>query len=219
MKTTLNRIKEYSPCPEGWSKLLTYLNKTEADDEPLDLLTILESNGVEDCLWAFKCTDNHNIIYRHIAADFAESVLHIYESDYPNDNRPRLAIQAARDYANGKIDDDAWGAARGAARDAAWDADSDAARAAAWAARAAARDYASDAAVAARDAAWAARAATWADARDAANDAARAATRAAAWAASDATWADARTTAEDARDAASDAELEKQKAIIIKWLS
>jgi len=181
MKTTLNRIKEHSPCSEGWSKLLTYLNKTEADNEPLDLLTILESNGVEDCLWAFKCTDNHNSIYRHIAADFAESVLHIYESDYPNDNRPRLAIQAARDYDDGKIDDAARAAraarsaARSAASDAAW---------AAWAALAAlaaARDVA-------RDVAWVARVA-----RDVAWDAARVAAVA--------------------------TELEKQKKIIIKWLS
>jgi hypothetical protein len=40
--------------------------------------------------------------------------LHIYEADYPNDNRPRLAIQATRDYADGKIDDAARDAARAA---------------------------------------------------------------------------------------------------------
>jgi len=128
--TTLNRIRQAEPCSEGWTKLLAFLNKTQADDEPLDLLTILESNGVDDCLWAFQCTDDNESIYRHMAADFAESVLHIYESDYPNDNRPRLAIQAARDFADGKIDDAAraaasaaaWAAARAAASDAAWDA-------------------------------------------------------------------------------------------------
>jgi hypothetical protein len=101
--TTLNRIKAATPCTSGWTKLLAFLNKTQADDEPLDLRTILESNGVEDCVWAFQCTDDNESIYRHIAADFAESVLHIYEANYPNDNRPRLAIQAARDFADGKI--------------------------------------------------------------------------------------------------------------------
>jgi len=120
--TTLNRIRQADPCSEGWTKLLAFLNKTQADDEPLDLLTILESNGVDDCLWAFQCTDDNESIYRHMAADFAESVLHIYESDYPNDNRPRLAIQDARDFADGKIDDAAWAAAWAAASDAAWDA-------------------------------------------------------------------------------------------------
>jgi hypothetical protein len=95
---------------------------------------------------------------RLAAADFAEAVLPIYEAKYPNDDRPRKAIEAARAFANGEIDT----AARDAARDAAWDA----AEAAAWAA---ARDAARDAAEAAAwDAAWAA---------------ARAAARDAAWAA------------------------------------
>ena len=116
IQTTLTRIKEKEPCSGGWQKLLTYLAKTEADNEPLSLLTILKSNGVNDCLWAFRCTDDNESIYRHIAADFAESVLHIFEDKYPEDKRPRLAIQAARDFADGKIDD----AARAAAVAAAW---------------------------------------------------------------------------------------------------
>jgi hypothetical protein len=103
---------------------------------------------------------------RLFAADCAERVLYIFEKHYPKDDRPRKAIQAARDFADGKIDAAAWAAARAAA----WDA----ARAAAWdAARAAAWDAAGAAAgAAAWDAAWdAARAAAW--------DAARAAARAA----------------------------------------
>ena len=88
---------------------------------------------------------------RLFAADCAEKVLPIYEKEYPNEDAPRKAIQAARDYANGKINKKqlaaakvvAWDAARAAAGDVAWDA----ARAAAWnAARAAAGDVAWDAA-------------------------------------------------------------------------
>ena len=41
---------------------------------------------------------------RLFAADCAERVLYIYEKDYPKDDRPRKAIQASRDFANGKID-------------------------------------------------------------------------------------------------------------------
>ena len=64
-----------------------------------------------------------------------EEVLPIYEKEYPNDNRPRSAIEVAKRYANGKATKDELYAARDAARDAAWDA----ARDAAWdAARAAA---------------------------------------------------------------------------------
>lgn len=40
---------------------------------------------------------------RLFAADCAERVMHIYEAVYPNDSRPRNAIQAVRDFANGKI--------------------------------------------------------------------------------------------------------------------
>jgi hypothetical protein len=127
---------------------------------------------------------------RIFACDCAERVLPLFEKRYPNDRRPRTAIEVARKFADGKASkaelvaarDAAWDAARDAAWDAASDAASDAARAAAW--------------DAARDAA---RAAAWAAARAAARDAARDA----AWdAASDAAWAAARAAARDAAWAA-----------------
>jgi hypothetical protein len=141
---------------------------------------------------------------RLAAADMAERVLPIFYKVHPKDNRLASAIQAARDFALGKIDDAAWDAARDAAwaaawaaaawaaaraaagADAAWDAAKDAARAAAGAD--AAWDAAKDAAggAAGADAAWDAAkdAAGGAAGADAAWDAARAdAARAAAWAA------------------------------------
>ena len=39
---------------------------------------------------------------RELAVDFAEHILPIFEKQYPTDRRPRLAIQAARDFAAGK---------------------------------------------------------------------------------------------------------------------
>jgi hypothetical protein len=84
-----------------------------------------------------------------------ETVLPIFEREYPNDKRPRNAIETARRYANGEATDEELAAARDAVWAAAWAAAWDAARAAA------------------RDAAWAAaRDAAWAAARDAARDAA-----------------------------------------------
>jgi hypothetical protein len=68
---------------------------------------------------------------RLFAADCAERVLPIFEKERPGDDRPRKAIQAARDYANGVIDAAAWAAAWAAARDAAGVAAGAAARAAA----------------------------------------------------------------------------------------
>ena len=127
---------------------------------------------------------------RLAAADFAERALPIFEKEHPKDERPREAIQAARDFALGKINVAAWAAARDAARDAAWAAAWDAARDAALAA---ARDAAR---AAARDAAWAA---AWDAARDAALAAARDAARDAAFTAA---WDAARGAAWDAaRDA------------------
>ena len=84
---------------------------------------------------------------RLAAAEMAERALPIFYKVRPNDDRPAKAIQAARDYANGKIGDAATDAARAAARAAAGAAAWAAARAAAWAAaRAAATDAAGDAA-------------------------------------------------------------------------
>ena len=87
---------------------------------------------------------------RLFAADCAEHVLPIFEKKQPNDDRPRKAVEAARQFANGEID--RWAAAGDAA---------DAAAEAAWAAAADAADAAADAAGdaaadAAGDAAWAA---------------------------------------------------------------
>jgi hypothetical protein len=67
---------------------------------------------------------------RLFAADCAEKVLPIFEKQYPNDERPREAIEAARAYARGEIGNAAsdaaraaaWAAARYAASDAAWGA-------------------------------------------------------------------------------------------------
>lgn len=166
--TTLNAIRAKSPCHNGWTKLLKHLGKTYADDEPLALLTVLDSNGLEDALWVLDNTECNPRLARHFGAWCAEQVLPIFEAAYPKDMRPRNAIAVARD-------DAATEGERAAAGAAAWDAAEVAARAAWDAARAAAGAAARAAARAAR-AAWdaamaatwdAARAAAWAAARDA----------------------------------------------------
>ena len=54
MNTTLNEIRNHRPCQEGWTKLLKALNKTRSDDEPLSLLTVLDSNGLADAIWCLR---------------------------------------------------------------------------------------------------------------------------------------------------------------------
>ena len=63
---------------------------------------------------------------RLAAADMAERVLPIFYKVLPKDDRPAKAIQAARDFANGKIGDAARAAAGDAAGTAAWAAARDA---------------------------------------------------------------------------------------------
>ena len=103
-------------------------------DTPINLLTILETNGLDDALWALSATaENCEKVARLMAADFAEQVLPIWKK-YSDDTRPELAIKAARDFANGLITNQeraaagaaAWDAAWAAARDTAWAAARDA---------------------------------------------------------------------------------------------
>ena len=133
--TTLNRIREQSPCAEGWAKLLKHLGKTKPDDEPLSFVTILDSNGVDDALWCCRAEPEQSSLWRHFAVDCAESVRHLM-----TDERNTVALDAARRHANGEATDQELAAARAAASDAAWsaawDAAWDAARAAAWSAMA-----------------------------------------------------------------------------------
>ena len=136
-----------------------------------------------------KCDGWNETTARLYVADCAEHVLHIFEQERPDDDRPRKAIEAARAYARGEINAAAVAAARAATWDAAWAATwstaRDAAGAATW-----------DAAVPV-DAAWAAAGA--AAAGSAAGDAARAA---AGTAAGSTARAAARTAARTAAGAA-----------------
>ena len=144
MYTTLNQIREYNPCASGWAKLLKHLGKSGPDNEPLSLLTVLNSNGLDDTLWCLRAVTGHDKEIRLYAVWCARQVQHLMK-----DPRSIAALDVAERFAHGKATqqelDAARDAARAAAGDAAWAAAWDAARAAAWAA---ARD-------AARVAAWA----------------------------------------------------------------
>ena len=160
MKTTLNKIRVCSPCESGWKKLLAHLGKTKADDESVSILTVLDSNGLDNALWCLQAVKGRDREIRLFGVWCARQVQHLM-----TDQRSLTALDVSERFANGdatQIELSAAGAAAGAA---AWDAAGAAARAAAWAAAgAAAGDVAGAAAWdAARDAAWdTARAAAWA---------------------------------------------------------
>jgi hypothetical protein len=184
MKTTLNKIKAHSPCSSGWKKLLKNLGKTEADNAPLALTTILESNGIDDALWCLRAVDGREREMRLYAIDCARSVQHLM-----TDKRSFAALDVTENFANGlatqvELDaalDDAKATARATALGVVW--------AASWAAAKAAElnDVRATALGAAKATAWAA-------AKAAELDGARATALGVVWAAS---WAAARATALD----------------------
>ena len=105
LTTTLNKIRACSPCTSGWKKLLSRLGTDFNLDAEINLLTVLESNGVADMLWTLRATEQDSKrIASQLAIEFAEQALPIFEERLPNDLRPRQAIQAARDYLDGTID-------------------------------------------------------------------------------------------------------------------
>jgi hypothetical protein len=158
--TTLAAIRAHSPRKSGWEGLLAHLGKTQADDEPLTLLTVLDSNGLDDALWCLRARPDFGGLWRLYAVECARRVQHLM-----SDQRSIAALDVAERFARGQATREelsaaeaaAWAAVRAAVRDAAvdaaWDVAWDAAWAAAWAAaRAAARAAAkaAEAAAAAR---------------------------------------------------------------------
>jgi hypothetical protein len=136
--TTLNRIRKHGPCANGWAKLMRHLGKTQADDEPLPLVTILDSNGLDDALWCLRACDGIDREVRLYAVWCVRQVQHLL-----TDSRSLTVLDVAERHANGEATDKELAAASAAA----WDAASAAASAAArGAASAAAWDAASAAA-------------------------------------------------------------------------
>ena len=151
---TLKSLREARACHEGYNKVVRALQDRPftADDahretyirfahkEPIPIVDILKSNGLDDALWALRCVKGHDRDLRLYAVWCARQVEHLMK-----DQRSRNALDVAERHANGLATDEeldaAWAAARDAAQEAARDAARDAARGAAWAAaRGAARD-------------------------------------------------------------------------------
>jgi hypothetical protein len=150
---TLETIKALKPCKDRLDNYVKhYSEKSFTHGQFMGLKNITP----EDKIWvALRLIPQAKL--RFAAADIAESVLDIYEAKYPNDNRPRLAIEAARNgsayAAHAAYAARAARAAYAAHAYAAADAAAAAAYAA-YAAYAAAHDAAYDAAYDAHDAAY-----------------------------------------------------------------
>ena len=130
---TLNTINLGQIPAGGGVRLLAYLGKSRPDDEPLPLVTILDSNGLSDALWALRVVKGEDARIRRFAVWCARQVQHLM-----TDPRSVAALDVAERYADGLATDDELRAAEQAAWRVpdiyAWTAAGAAAKAALWAA-------------------------------------------------------------------------------------
>ena len=135
---TLKSLRAAGACFEGYNKVVRSLQgkaftKDDAKresylhyvyKEDISILQILESNGIDDALWALCCVEGCDRDLRLYAVWCARQVQHLM-----TDNRSITALDVAEKYANGLVTKEELKTARAAAWAAAWEA---AARATAW---------------------------------------------------------------------------------------
>ena len=97
--TTFAKAHEEGACIESYRKMTKSLGGITkyGKDTPIPLDKVIEVCGLQDAIWSLRCTieESENISIE-FACRCAEHVLHFFEDKYPNDRRPRQAIEAAR---------------------------------------------------------------------------------------------------------------------------
>ena len=94
--TTKSKIKAMSPCTDGFKWYCK--NFTQRRPKIADVVNkLIETNNAEWANWFIvRCMTHEQRIQYSIFA--AEQVIDIYEKKYPDDARPRKAIEAAKAY-------------------------------------------------------------------------------------------------------------------------
>ena len=123
--TSLELLYEAGACAGRYKFLAKALGGITkyGKDTPITLLQILDINGLDDTLWALRACPGSERFSRLLACDYAEHVLHAYETRYPNDDRPQKAIETSRRYAYGKATMKELKAAWKDARSATWESE------------------------------------------------------------------------------------------------
>lgn len=121
---TLRQIRNAHPCEDGWVKVLSANGGSKANlDAEFELASIIDSNGVDDCILALQCKPEYQHIYRKFAVVCADEVSHLMADD-----RSTTALEVAWNHSCGEATNEQLAVARAAAWAAAWDAARDAAR-------------------------------------------------------------------------------------------
>ena len=102
--TTLRLLREQNACSGGLSTLIASLPAKHSESEEISLAHILKSNGLEHAVWALRATtvDARKIAAR-MAIDFAYQVLDKFEKRFPEDKRPRTALETATAFLDKRI--------------------------------------------------------------------------------------------------------------------
>ena len=96
LTTTLTRLNRHVPCLSGMLAIEMAMGWDFDPDEEINLVTCLECNGFSDTLWAMRATgQDATMVAVETAIGLAGAVLHLFESEFPDDKRPRRAIEAA----------------------------------------------------------------------------------------------------------------------------
>lgn len=107
--TTFKLLREQGACQADYDKFAGIKGGVEqyGDDTPIPLDEIVEAMGLADSLWALRALTAPIPSWVYLMlAEYAERVLPIFERWHPEDERPRKAIQAVRDFVAGKITKD-----------------------------------------------------------------------------------------------------------------
>lgn len=88
---SVKTLRSMGACLSGINK---FTNAQRDAGPNAKLSQIAEHISLNYILWAIKRIDKK--LYRMLACDYAEHTLHLFESKYPKDMRPRNAIVAGR---------------------------------------------------------------------------------------------------------------------------
>ena len=93
MKITKGWLKKWEACPEGVKWFLSKKLQLKSDKQVMEELIATEKLDWANWVLARLLKRKQQIQYTIFAA---EQVIDIFEKQYPNDNRPRNAIEAAK---------------------------------------------------------------------------------------------------------------------------
>ena len=104
--TTFAILRNANACASGYETLAKHLGgvKNYGKNTPIPLTEIVRSNGIADAFWVLDhgCPEIEASVKQRLAVTFAcdvaERVLGLFESIYPDDDRPSKAIATARDW-------------------------------------------------------------------------------------------------------------------------